>query len=127
METVVEGWWVNLIGTVLETAGILVLALLARLAYAAVKRWNLGDVEQEAINKILEGMTLAQEEFVREAKIASADGKLTKDEVKQAQAIAVNHAIGTAGGPVKDLLVRWGGIRINSIIKQLLVKYQTGD
>ena len=121
-----EGWWVVLT----EGAVVLVLALLG-LGFRSIAKWvakkiEFGEAEKEAYQLILEGMAKAQEDLVRYAKAAAADGKLTKEEIKEAQRIAYDHALAVAKGPAKDILIAWGKDRVVSIIKQLLAKLKGG-
>lgn len=120
--TVVEKWWIPLIGTIATILAALVTALVKKLVDKLIEKINATEVEKEAIQCVLEGMAVAQEEFVREAKKISSDGKLTKDEIVKAKQMAIDHAVAIAKGPAKDALIKMGSERIGSLIKQLLAK-----
>jgi len=85
-------------------------------------KYDVNETEKEAIQTILEGMAIAQDTFVREAKMYASDGKLSADEISQAKKIAWEYTLAAAKGPVKDLIISWGKPRVESIIKQLLSK-----
>ena len=87
-----------------------------------MEKANAGDVEKEAMQLLLEGMAVAQEEVVREAKAAAVDGKLTKEEITKARDVAINFAKNAATGPAKDIIISWSASRVSSLIKQLLSK-----
>jgi len=71
---------------------------------------------------LLEGMSVAQEVIVREAKMMASDGKLTKEERDRATQLAYKHALIVAKGPALTLLSLWGERRAKSLIMQLLAK-----
>ena len=124
MEEVMSGWWVPLLGSIFT----FVIALLAfginKLAKYIIVKASLNETEQEAMQALLEGMAKAQDEIVREAKKAAADGKLTKDEIKAAEKMAIEHAVMVAKGPAKELVLSWGERKIQSLIKQLLARFK---
>lgn len=119
-----EGLWVQIIGAVVTVLAALITLGLQRFASWVIKKTEASEAEKEAIQSILEGMAKAQDDFVRQAKAASADGKLTPEETAKAREIAWEHAKLVAKGPGKDLLLTWGKTRGASLIKQLLAKYR---
>lgn len=90
-----------------------------------IEKANLDANEQEALECIMEGMAKAQDEFVRQAKAASEDRRLSADEVQKAKDIAYTHAVAVAKGPAKDLILDWGKTRVDSLIKQALSNFKT--
>lgn len=120
-----EGMWVQAIGVVATIIASVVTILLKRFFDWVIKKTDAKDAEKEAIQALLEGMAKAQDDFVREAKAASEDGKLTADETAKARELAWEHAKLVATGPGKDLLLTWGKSRAASLIKQLLAKYRS--
>jgi len=124
MEEVMSGIWVQVASAVVGVLGIALIYGLRKFATWIVAKAELNANEQEAMQTLLEGMSLAQEELVREAKTAAIDGKLTKDEISKAQALALSHAKAVATGPVKDIILSWSERRAASLIKQLLAKYK---
>jgi len=122
-DTVVyEKWWVPILGTILTLLAGVVTYALKKLADKLMEKIKATDAEKEAIQCLLEGMAIAQESIVRSAKAASADGKLTKDEIAAAKKVAIEHALVVAKGPAKDVLLAMGQERMGSVIKQLLAK-----
>ena len=122
MEEVLSGWWLQLLAGVVSLLGVVVTHYVRKFANYIIEKAKLNDSEQKAMQVLLDGMALAQETLVREAKLASADGKLTKDEIKKAEAIAIEYAKDVAEGPVLDIIKSWGERRVSSLIKQLLSK-----
>lgn len=120
-----EGWWVPIVGTVVTLIMASLTYAVTRLSNWIIIKAKLNEIEQEAVQAILEGMAKAQEEIVRKAKKSSADGKLTEEEVKSAESLAIEHAKAVANGPAKELLISWSTTKIKSIIKQLLAKYKS--
>ena len=122
MEVIAEGWWVPFVGTVLSILGALLIGLLKHYAGKLMTRIKASDAEKEAIQCLLEGMAVAQENIVRDAKKKASDGKLTKAEIEQAKSAAIAHALTVAKGPALDVLKEMGSERMGSLIKQLLSK-----
>lgn len=125
-DVVSEGWWVPILGTILTVISLAVTYGLKKFASYIVNRLKASDAEKEAIQCLLQGMAKAQDEVVRSAKLAAADGKLTKKEVEQAKAVAIANALEVAKGPAKDVLIKMGSERLGSLIKQLLAKFAKG-
>jgi len=125
-EVIVQEWWVPLIGTAATAIAAVLTYLFKRLVDWIIKEYELSKSQKEAGQALLEGMAKAQEEFVREAKKASADGKLTKAEVDMAKSIAWKHAADVAKGPAREIVVNWTEKRVASLIKQLLARFKGG-
>lgn len=105
-----------------EVFGTLFLALMSWLVKLYINKTKATETEKQALDALLEGMAKAQEEFVRQAKAAAEDGKLTADEIDQAKTLAIEHAKAIAIGPAKDYLIAASKERLSSLIKQLLAK-----
>jgi len=103
----------------------LVMLAVRKLAAWVIVKGDFNDAEKEAMQCLLEGMALAQDDIVRAAKAASADGKLTKEEIASAQATAIDFAKGAATGKAKDIVMSWSTRRASSLIKQLLAKLKS--
>jgi len=116
------GWWIPLVVTALPILFALITAMLKHYGGKLMARINASDAEKEAVQCLLEGMAEAQESFVRGAKKAAADGKLTPEEIKQAKTLAIGHALTVAKGPALNVLKTMGEKRMGSLIKQLLAK-----
>lgn len=117
-----QGWLVELLVVALPVIGTAVIMLLKYYAGKLMERIKASDAEKEAIQCLLEGMAVAQEEIVRGAKKAAEDGKLTKEEIELAKKTALAHALTVAKGPALDVLKEMGKERAGSLIKQLLAK-----
>jgi len=124
MDTVSDAWWVPMLGTIATVLGSVIVYLIRKLINKAIAKMDMCEAEKEAVQAILAGMAKAQNDVVREAKAAAADGKLTKDEIASARSVAIDHAKEIAKGPAKDLLMSWGKDRLDSLIKQLLAKFK---
>ena len=120
---VYAGWWVAYIGTALQVLAGLLIALLSWLAKKLITKLNMNEAEKEATQVLLEGMAVAQESIVREAKKIASDGKLTEAEIESAKAVAIAHAKSVATGPARKLLMKLGTERLGSWIKQLLNRF----
>lgn len=118
-------WWSELVSTLLVGVVSVLGFYLRKLIVMGISKMEASDVQKKAVDCVLEGMAKAQDELVRQAKQAAEDGKLTKEEVKQAEKIAITHAISVATGPVKDLILSWSQERLSSVIKQLLNNFKS--
>lgn len=121
-EVLAQGWWVPVVAGLLPVLGALLLGMLKYYAGKLMDKIKASDAEKEAIQCLLEGMAKSQEEIVREAKKAAADGKLGKTEIQAAKEMAIAHALTIAKGPALDVLKQMGTERMGSLIKQLLAK-----
>lgn len=74
----------------------------------------------QAIDALHSGIALVEEDIVKELKAASADGKLTKEEIEQVRTHAFNKALELAKGPAKDLLLSWGKPKIDALITRIV-------
>lgn len=122
---IAQAWWVPLLGTIVTAILGVIGGFVTNLVVKMTKSMKLNESNKEAIEALLEGMAKAQEELVRGMKKASADGKLTKQEIDSIKEFAWNHAKGAATGPARDIVVQWSSERVGSLIKQLLAKYTT--
>lgn len=83
------------------------------------------ETERQVITALNVGVSKAQNDFVVWAKRSSADGKLSKDERRQAQEIAVKTAIEVASGPASSLLVKMGFDAAVGIVDSIIGKKKT--
>jgi len=74
----------------------------------------------EAVDALREGTALAQDDFVSLAKRASKDGKLSKDERREATSMAWDHAKTTAKGPAGKIVLGWTIEKVSSLVKGIL-------
>jgi CO/xanthine dehydrogenase Mo-binding subunit len=120
----VEGFWLPMVGTVVA----MVIAWLGKNANALVKKMLVtmesNEANREALEALLEGMAVAQDQIGRAAKQAASDGKLSQSEIDAMRELALNHAKSVATGPAKDVVMAWTQERAASLIKQLLAKYK---
>ena len=119
---VYQGMWMEIIITTVPVLIGIGMLILKSYAGKLMTRINASDAEKEAMQCLLEGMAVAQEDIVRNAKKAASDGKLTKDEIESAKKCAIAHAKTVATGPALEVLKTMGTARMGSIIKQLLAK-----
>lgn len=117
-----EGQWVHFTEIAISILGAVLLLGLRAFGNWLMAKVDASQAEREAYQALLEGMAKAQEAIVREAKKASADGKLTKEEMDAARTIAIEHAKAVAVGPGKDIVLAWSKERADSLIKQFLAK-----
>lgn len=121
---VVEGWWVNVAGTVV----VLVLSGLWVVVRSFLKKimvkMDLQEAEKQAVEALLDGMA-AQQPIANAIKKAAADNKITKEEAAELEAKAWEVAKGAVTGPAKDIVMNWTTERVSSLIKQLLSKYKS--
>lgn len=122
MEEVLSGWWLQILAGILAILSGVITHYVRKVAVWLIAKAELNTSEQAAMQLLLDGMSLAQESLVREAKLASADGKLTSEEIKKAEAIALEYAKDLAEGPALDIIKSWTERRASSLIKQLLSK-----
>ena len=119
---VAEGWWVQALGAAATILFAVMLFGARKFTNWIMAKVLLNEAEQESMQCLLEGMAEAQDDIVREAKAASSDGKLTKEEIAAAGTLALRHAREVAMGPAKDIVCSWSSRRASSLIKQLLSK-----
>jgi hypothetical protein len=110
--------WSLIIGTVATCVLTVLSYYIKKLIDGAIAK----NQDNEALQCLLEGMAVAQEEVVRQAKAMAEDGKLTKEEIEAAKTMAWEHAKEIATGPAKDIVLSWTKERVASLIKQLLSK-----
>jgi len=122
MAVMADGWWVPIVGVILTALSTMITYYVKKFISTMLNKIKASEAEREAMQLLLEGMAKAQEEFVREAKKAAADGKLTKDEINRAKDMAIAHAVTIAKGPALDLLKTTSKDRLGSWVKQLLAK-----
>lgn len=90
-----------------------------------ISKMDANEIQKKAFDNLLEGMAKAQEDLVRQAKIASSDGKLSSTEIEKAKQIAWAHCIAVSEGPVKDIVLSWSKDKVSALIKELLVKVKS--
>ncbi len=120
-----EGWWVGLLPIVIQVLSALLLAGVTWLTGKILKKTGNDAATKVALDALAEGMSKAQDEIVRDAKKAAADGKLSKAEIEAAKSMAWDHAKSVVTGPAKKIVVNWGAEKVGSLIKQLLSKWSS--
>ena len=117
-------------------AQVLSITIVAAIGWiaASVSRWakaqkGKADAEKadivwgQALDALDAGVAKAEKDFVELAKAASADGKLSKDEKKQAEEIAKRNALEVAIGlapAAAQLLLKLSAEAISALIKGIL-------
>ena len=103
-KVLVEAWWLEYA----VEAGIVILGIVGyyvrKFSVKLVAKINLEETEREALNAIMAGVTDVYHEFVKDAKFASEDGKLTESEKLAARNKAITKAKELAKGKGKDFL-----------------------
>ena len=117
-----EGIWVQLLGAIATVLGAVLTYATTKLINYLIKKMDATEQQKQAFDLLAAGMAEAQNEFIREAKKASEDGRLTKEEIKAAEQMALERAKDLAKGPVKDIIISWGKDQVSSYIKQILNK-----
>jgi len=114
--------WVQILGSVAVVIGTVMTYFGRKLINYLIKKMDATDAQKVAFDALAAGMAEVQNDFVREAKKASADGRLSKEEIKKAEEMAIERAKTIVTGPVKDIVLSWGKEQISSYIKQILNK-----
>lgn len=113
-------WWAPVLGLVATSfIGVACFAL-KQLIQFVMDKIKANEVQQAAADALKEGIAVAEDDFVRWAKMAHSDGKLTREEIKEAEKIAWEHAKKVVMGPAKDIVLSWTVERVSSLIKQHL-------
>lgn len=113
-------WWEPILGVVLKVVGTLLAAGITWLVGKLISKINATETEKEALNCLADGVTQTYYDFVKLAKSAASDGKLTEAEKTEARNLAIQKAKELATGKAKDLLVQAGTERLNTWIERLL-------
>ena len=96
-----------------------VITILVGMAVKALKaKFEQDQVRQEALDAILAGVSVTYEEFVRGAKRAAEDGKLSEEERKKALQLAKARAMSLASGPVKAMLLSFSAEYFDALINK---------
>ena len=99
-----------------------IMGILLYLVRWITNRYAESQAQKEAMQALLEGMAVAQEDIIREAKMAASNGKLTKEQIAAAQDKALDHAKMIVSGPAKAIVLSWSKERAISLIKQLIAR-----
>lgn len=97
-------------------------SLLTVVAKKYISKLNLEENEKQITNLILEGITEAEDKFVREAKLMAEDGKLTAEEISKAKKIAIDYVKNNATPNLLKIVGTWSERKFDSLIKQYLIK-----
>lgn len=101
-------------------------ALLAWGAKHGVQKAGEDKAKADAVLALEAGVNQAWEEFVKNAREAAKDGKLTKSEKESARNLAIQHAKAVAAGPGLKMLNTWGRPVLDSLIKKIVNKFKGG-
>ena len=112
--------WVNILATLATLAVTTVAAFAQHLLRYLIAKFKLEDVEREAVQCLMDGMSEIEDKMIRGIKAAAADGKLTADEIGEAKDAALKIALNASKGKARDYLMKISDARINAIIKELL-------
>lgn len=85
------------------------------------------DEEKNALSTLIDEATAAmaeiEDEFVRQAKAAAADGKLTKEEVEKATQMLKDKLLARLKGPALEIAKSWGLSKFSALAKSILAKW----
>ena len=104
-EVIFSNEYLSIIVNVVLTVLGLVFTWVGKLAIAKMKKLGLNE---DAIDDISTAVTKVYHDFVKEAKEASKDGRLTNKEASHARTLARNALMGIAKGPVKEYILGKG-------------------
>jgi len=107
---------------ILQVIGVGLANLLAWLVAKVIKKFNLNEVEQSAIDALATGVNETYIAVVKDIKAKAADGKLTEDERKEVKAIAIAKAKEVAKGSAKKLLTTMAQERLSTWVDKLVQK-----
>jgi len=107
---------------ILQVIGVGLASLLAWLVAKVIKKFNLNEVEQSAIDALATGVNETYIAVVKDIKAKAADGKLTEDERKEVKAIAIAKAKEVAKGSAKKLLTTMAQERLSTWVDKLVQK-----
>lgn len=99
---------------------------LIALAVPVMRKFMRRYLEEEAVEAISVSITKVYSDWVRDAKRAAGDNKLTEQEKKTALDNALTNAKEIARGPVKKLLQKKGRDWGISIIERIISKFKSG-
>jgi len=114
--------WINIVIVVLTLLGGVVTWGIKSLTGKIAKKMDLDAAQKEALEAIGAGVAGTYDEFVREAKAAAADGKLTDAEKGKFKAVAIMKAQQIVTGPGKDLLLGWGKDKLGGYVEKFVTK-----
>ncbi len=119
-DSVIPTWAVQVLGAIAAAMGTWVLWGVGRLINLLFgQKWQEG-AKAGALTALEHGIQDAEEEMAASLKEASADGKLTSDEVARLKALALKRAKEVATGPALQMLEQWGADVAGNWISQLI-------
>ncbi len=117
-----EGIWVKIVGSVLTVVAVGLSWVARKLLNKIVEKLKLSETEKDLVELIAAGCSKAQDDFIRMTKAASSDGKLSKEEIQEAQDMVKEYVLKEAKGNVKDLALTYTKDRFGSWIKRIVSK-----
>ena len=112
------------VAAVVAAVGAFVIAMIKKWSDRLLERMQASEAERQAVEALMAGMELAQEEIVNDLKIKAADGKLTADERREALDFAIKTAKALAKGPALKVLETSSRERLGAWAKQILAKWK---
>jgi hypothetical protein len=112
------------VAAIIAAVGAFVIAYIKKWSDKLLERMNASDAERQAVEALMAGMELAQEEIVNDLKIKAADGKLTADERREVLDFAIERAKALAKGPALEVLKASSRERLGAWAKQILAKWK---
>lgn len=123
-ESVVEGWWIPIVVTVIAAVAVQAIRLIKKGGAWLEKKMGATENEKEMMLNIQEGISFAQDSIVRELKAATDDHKLTSAEIQKVKSVAIKHAMDVAKGPVLALMKEYGTRKLGALLEMQLSKFK---
>lgn len=114
---------VPVLAAVVSALGGAVILYIRKWSNKLMEKHDASEAERKAVEALMEGIEHAQESLVNEIKKSAADGKLSKEERKQALDLAIDHAKSVAKDEALDLLKASSKERLGGWAKQILAKW----
>lgn len=112
------------LAAVIAAVGAFVIAYIKRWSDRLLEKMDASEAERAAVEALMAGMELAQEDIVEDLKKKAADGKLTAEERREALDYAIRAAKGLAKGPALAVLTTSSRERLGAWAKQILAKWK---
>jgi len=107
---------------ILKGIGVLLGLGLTWLVAKVIKKFNLNEAEQNAIEALAAGVNDVYLNYVKDLKAKAEDGKLTDEEKKAAKTMAINKAKQLASGSGKKLIATMAEERLGTWVDKLVNK-----
>lgn len=128
-ESLFSGVWVEVVGTILAATASLAASAIAWF-FAWVRRKLKNDELTGRVIDVLEDAVVdTYHSFVKEAKRASEDGKLTREEAAYARKLAIEKAkrLADSDNEVRKAIQEWGTERLQKLIESIIRRVKGED